>query len=714
MRGGRFFLPLVLTLALLVNMVPALPAQAATPVSDSASDEFVVYDFVSAQVKAKALHHRILLVSALTEVSTTWVNVDGTSTVDVSGSPVRVHDASGLYGWRDLDFDLVATDSGVVAKSVLLPLTLSPGGTDANGQTDTRANPTTLTVGGETYQAAYDNFGATTKQTAPAGLTQEFSYDENGRLTGMNYGGSDANGNPTAQPWYNFARTFNENSLLATETKPTSSPDSATATTSYSYDTKNRLTNATTINAAGTTCSTNTYSFDFVGNRTNKTTTSGTAANCVATTQTKSTTYNSYSQISDTGYVYDGFGRNTVIPAANTPTGATTSGTPDLTLSYNLVGQVTTINGVTASSYGYDPNGNNLTETTTTAGVTTTTTKHYFGSDTPSFTTSTTGGVTTTEKYSPSLGSGLQSITTTTNGVTTTNYVYTDLQGANFAATTKPTTGYATPPAGINTFDEYGNQTAGNQTIGTNQNYGWAGSAHRTTDKNGIILLGARVYNPATGQFTTTDPVPGGNENGYNYPNNPVNQNDFTGCWGSFGDWLDVGLTVAMVAIDCVPVVGEVAMAVETGYAIYKAARIAKVVVKEAVQISESVAKSSARQAIKDLGHEVSSHAELKAKGVKQIAYIITKGEKNYVGMSWKQGIKRIMQHLNTKRGFTVSELNDALAVDASNLSKHELRELEQNLMNTLKNKGIKLLNKNNSIAESKWDPDKIVALLNR
>lgn len=85
-----------------------------------------------------------------------------------------------------------------------------------------------------------------------------------------------------------------------------------------------------------------------------------------------------------------------------------------------------------------------------------------------------------------------------------------------------------------------------------------------------------------------------------------------------------------------------------------------------------------------------------------------------YVGMSWKQGIKRIMQHLNTKRGFTVSELNDALAVDASNLSKHELRELEQNLMNTLKNKGIKLLNKNNSIAESQWDPDKIVALLNR
>ena len=704
MRGGRFFLPLVLTLALLVNMVPALPAQAATPVSDSASDEFVAYDFVSAQVKAKALDHRILLVSALTEVSTTWVNVDGTSRVDVSGSPVRVHDASGLYGWRDLDFDLVATNSGVVAKSGLLPLTLSPGGTDANGQTDTRANPTTLTVGGDSYQAAYDNFGATTKQTAPAGLTQEFSYDENGRLTGMNYGGSDANGNPTAQPWYNFARTFNENSLLATETKPTSSTDSATATTSYSYDTKNRLTNATTINAAGTTCSTNTYSFDFVGNRTNKTTTSGTAANCVATTQTKTTTYNSYSQISDTGYVYDGFGRNTVIPAANTPTGATTSGTPDLTLSYNLVGQVTNIGGVTASSYGYDPNGNNLTEATSTAGVTTTTTKHYFGSDTPSFTTSTTSGVVTTEKYGASLGSGFQSITTTTNGVTTTNYVFTDLQSANFATTAKPTTGYATPPASINTFDEYGNQTSNTQTIGTNQNYGWAGSAHRTTDKNGLILLGARVYNPATGQFTSTDPVPGGNENAYNYPNNPVNQNDFSGCSGfNWGMALDITLTVAMIAIDCVPVVGEVAVAVETGYAIYRASRVARVVSKIAEKAETVVAKAVMRKSAKVVeskGLRALTKKEIEEQGIKEYVYIHPSKLKAYVGRT-ERGLARQSEHIASKK-ITHVGADNGIYIDTTGRGLQATRNLEQSLINELGGLD-KLANKINSVDSKYW-----------
>jgi hypothetical protein len=43
--------------------------------------------------------------------------------------------------------------------------------------------------------------------------------------------------------------------------------------------------------------------------------------------------------------------------------------------------------------------------------------------------------------------------------------------------------------------------------------------------------MGARVYNPVTGQFTSPDPIPGGNETTYTYPNDPINQNDYTGCW---------------------------------------------------------------------------------------------------------------------------------------------------------------------------------------
>ncbi len=41
--------------------------------------------------------------------------------------------------------------------------------------------------------------------------------------------------------------------------------------------------------------------------------------------------------------------------------------------------------------------------------------------------------------------------------------------------------------------------------------------------------MGARLYNPTTGQFTSLDPVVGGNENNYNYPNDPINKYDLDG-----------------------------------------------------------------------------------------------------------------------------------------------------------------------------------------
>ena len=89
-------------------------------------------DFLSARVQAEASGKRVLVGSALDEFSTTWVNPDGTRTTESFGSPVRVRDEGGHFGWRDLDFTLVENVDGTVgARSGLLPLTISGGGSAA-------------------------------------------------------------------------------------------------------------------------------------------------------------------------------------------------------------------------------------------------------------------------------------------------------------------------------------------------------------------------------------------------------------------------------------------------------------------------------------------------------------------------------------------------------------------------------------------------------
>ena len=123
MRGFRLLISFVVSLAVLFQVV--VPASAA----EGSLAPYVASDYLSGLAQAKLRDHRVLITSELSEESTTWVNADGTLTTDSYGSPVRVKDPSGLYGWRDLDFTLTfAVDGSVVPRSGLLPLTISGGG----------------------------------------------------------------------------------------------------------------------------------------------------------------------------------------------------------------------------------------------------------------------------------------------------------------------------------------------------------------------------------------------------------------------------------------------------------------------------------------------------------------------------------------------------------------------------------------------------------
>ncbi|HZN12940.1 MAG TPA: RHS repeat-associated core domain-containing protein, partial [Acidimicrobiales bacterium] len=83
------------------------------------------------------------------------------------------------------------------------------------------------------------------------------------------------------------------------------------------------------------------------------------------------------------------------------------------------------------------------------------------------------------------------------------------------------------------TYDEYGNGAA------PADGYGWLGTNRKKTDPGaGVLVMGARGYDPGTGRFLQRDPVEGGSANDYDYVSgDPVNQFDLQGtiCWRCAG-----------------------------------------------------------------------------------------------------------------------------------------------------------------------------------
>lgn len=358
----------------------------------------------------------------------------------------------------------------------------------------------TINVAGLSYQysGVYDQLGRLISQSGPNGVTQTFTFNDAGQLASMSY--------PGGITWQRFYDYFGR---VAKETDPTGS------ITSYTYDAYSRL-----LTANSSTVSEE-YGYDLYGDRT-----SG-KVNGVTSTHT----FNTESQITNTGYIYDALGRNTLIPAVDAPNGGT-----DIALSYNLVDQVTNITqGTTSTSFTYDSLGRRVNEVA--GGLTTV--RHYTdSSDNPEWTSQLDGSNSTTEIYTGSLGSGMGVTTTVKNGVTSAAMQITDLQG--HTVTTVTLAGTNTDYSSWANYDSFGNPL--NPQTNTNLiNYSAYGQQQRATNTTGLILMGARVYNPETNQFTSIDPIPGGNENQYTYPNDPINTQD---CSGN-NLWLHWGIAVA-------------------------------------------------------------------------------------------------------------------------------------------------------------------------
>lgn len=478
------------------------------------------------------------------------LNSSGVTTADV----VTGYDTWGrIISYRDAAPGAVATTTAYDAMARLTGITDAQGttsygyGTDANGKTERRGMPTSLNVSGVgTFTGGYDGNGNLSLQTMPGSLRQTIMYDSGGQATSETYYGPDSGGNSIS--WVGWHEMNDAAGRVRRDDDPsgasfTGATGSANAHRRvYTYNPSGRLTevrdrtNPTTgsLDASTSLCQTRVYAYDRDGNRSSYTVNAPTNTGGCTTTNPATTTtysYDSADRIAGSGYTYDTLGRTASFPASDTPSGVAT------TLGYYTDDTIYTIAaGSSSQTFGVDPEGRRLTDNWTTSGTTTrTTTRHYVDDgDSPGWMNDTQGSTTTLSRYVQTLGGGLGAYTTSVNGgAPAVSLALANMHGDVNATITLPTSGNPNGIDSWNEYYEYGGSRAGTAMGASKLAYGWLGVQQRSADTiSGFALMGARLYNSSTGRFSSLDPLSGGNENLYNYPNDPINLTDISGKCG--------------------------------------------------------------------------------------------------------------------------------------------------------------------------------------
>lgn len=461
-------------------------------------------------------------------------------------------------------------------------------GTDAAGHGEHRGLVTKISVSRPSapdleITGAYDAAGALTVQKLPGGITQHTSYDTAGEPIGLSYNGTvdivdpgtgEVTGTDPDAPWLGWSQDNDATGRVRRDWTPTGAAftgdTSGAAATGfardYTYDRAARLVEVkdqtVPVAAAGagvanpddpaglqaiTACQIRDYTFDANGNRTGLTRTTGAAGAACPTlggtgAVTKTWGYDTGDRLTTAPgggqYVYDAFGRATTIPQADTPLAAAGGSPGAVTLGYYDDDSIKSLAQTgTTTAFGLDAAGRRATSTTTpSTGPATVVERHYVDdSDSPGWVKTTTGtGAPAIERYVEDLGGDLGLTITATD----VSLSVVDLRGDQVAQIDMLASGQTNGLTNWTNTDEYGNsldtssvgKTPSNPTgVSAGLGYGWLGGKQRATDTTGLLLMGERVYNPGTGSFASTDPVPGGNTTSYAYPQDPVNQFDLTG-----------------------------------------------------------------------------------------------------------------------------------------------------------------------------------------
>ncbi|MEU1217751.1 DNRLRE domain-containing protein [Streptomyces microflavus] len=362
------------------------------------------------------------------------------------------------------------------------------------------------------FGATYDADGRLTGESLPGGYTLTVTTDTAGKETGKEY--TDQAGTPVLSDV--MGTTVHGDQAQHTQT------DGSTTESAYTYDATGRLATATDTTAGG--CTTRVYTFDANSNRTALTTTSDDCDSGTddTTRTTASSAYDSGDRLTATGIEYDAFGRTTT-SGANTMTYYAN----DLVRSESTADR-RTVRYLDAAGRLARSTEQVKQDNSTWADGESITSHFADDEDNPTWTASSKGRIT---RSVTGPGGRLSALT---SGTGDTVLQLSNLHGD--VAVQLPLDPAAAPV--VQRYDEYGKPLDGTASA----TYGWLGTYQRDSGTaSGVVLMGVRLYDSATGRFLSVDPVQGGNDNNYEYcRGNPVSCLDLSGEY-SYGASYKIG-----------------------------------------------------------------------------------------------------------------------------------------------------------------------------